>query len=728
LNVNPKKLCCIALCLCASTAVADEMAAVVVVGGARAPAGGEAATIGSRLDLTVRETPATLDIITRDLIEERGARTLDEAVRGAVGITQGGNATSPSTTSSRGFTAGFVSYLYDGTRVSVPTLSARVQDTWNIERVEVLKGPSSLMAGDGAIGGSINFVTKRPERERAASEALLSYGSFDTWRVGLGVNQPLGDSSALRLDYSRQQSSGHVERNRQHYDSLTLSSTTALSTALTLDLSLQLLSDSARGYTGTPLVPAALAAEPDYAASDSTGRVIDRRLASVNYNIDGATVAADSAWARAKLTWKLAPGWTLRDELSFYTADRHWRNAESYTFRAPRQVARDLVDITHDHEVAGNRLDLIHNGSLAGMKHRFAAGAEYTRTTFSTARTFSNGSAAAEAALVADAFAPVYGAYIGPGDDAALYAGVGNRTRFATRMPTLAVYLEDALSLTDRLTLVTGVRQDRVKLERPNTDLNTGTQAAYGQTYHPRSLRAGLVYALSAETTLYAQRSNAAAPVGSGNLLSLSVANAAFGLSTGKQSEIGVRHAMLDNAAGITLAAYRIELDNILTRDAAAPGLTVNSGRQSSKGLELTANWRPTRHLHLGGNASVLQAQYGHLIEAGNVSRAGKLPPNVPRKTANLWADYRLAGLPLKLGAALQYTGERYANNANTLRMKGYSTADIYASWRAGKGELTLRVRNLGDELYAAWTGANANQQVVPGAPRSADLTWHAKF
>eukprot|EP01032_Pedospumella_encystans_P017674 gene17674-20131_t len=181
------------------------------------------------------------------------------------------------------------------------------------------------------------------------------------------------------------------------------------------------------------VVPVALAAEPDHAASDSAGRVIDRRLASVNYNIGGATVAADSTWARARLTWKLAPGWTLRDELSFYTADRHWRNAESYSFRAPRQVARDLVDITHDHDVAGNRLDLIHNGSLAGMKHRFAAGAEYTRTRFSTGRTFSNGSGAADAALVVDALAPVYGEYIGPGDNPALYAGAGNRTRFATR-------------------------------------------------------------------------------------------------------------------------------------------------------------------------------------------------------------------------------------------------------------------------------------------------------
>ncbi|NHZ62507.1 TonB-dependent receptor domain-containing protein [Massilia genomosp. 1] len=176
------------------------------------------------------------------------------------------------------------------------------------------------------------------------------------------------------------------------------------------------------------------------------------------------------------------------------------------------------------------------------------------------------------------------------------------------------------------------------------------------------------------------------------------------------------------------LALYRIGLDNILSRDAAVPTLTVNSGKQSSTGVELAAAWRPTRQVSINGNVAVLDAQFDQLIEAGNVSRAGNLPPNVARKTGNLWVDYKVDQLPLKLGAALNYTGERYTDNANTIRMNSFATADVYASWRLGSGDLTLRVRNLGDKLYAGWSGANVNSQVILSAPRSADLTYHARF
>lgn len=708
---------------------ADEAPlSVVVIDGVRSIQPAERAALSSRLDLAPLDVPASVSVVSRELLEARGARTLDEAVRLAVGVVQGGTPGSPSQSSSRGFTGGFVTYLYDGQRIAVPTMSARVQDTWNIERVEVLKGPSSLMAGDGAIGGAINFVSKRPDRANPGSEALLSWGSRSTWRLGAGVNAALGEASALRVDYSHQRSDGLAERNRQRYDSLNLSSTTQLRDDLSLDLSLQLLSDDIDAWQGTPLVPRAQAADPLAVVADAGGRVVDRRLARVNYNVRDAVMQADSAWSRATLNWAIAPGWKLSNALSYYTADRDWCNAESHVYRAPGRIVRDLVRVTHDHQVLANRIDLSHNGSLAGMRHQFAIGLDYSRTSFSTNRGFSNGTAATDAVLSVDALAPQSGSYDAFSAIGALYAGAGNRTRFATRIPTLAVYAEDALWLSENWLLVTGLRQDRVRLERDNLDLESGLRTRYAQRYSPRSLRAGLVYKVGADTSLYAQRTDAAAPVGSGNLLLLSAANAAFDLSKGTQSEIGVKGAALGGTLDYTLALYRIQLDNMLTRDAGAPTLTVNSGQQSSRGIELSGNWRASRQLSVGGNLAVLDAQYDRLIEAGNVSRAGNLPPNVAKRSAALWADYRLGALPVKLGGSLQYTGERFANAANTLALRGYATADVYAAWRVGPGELTARVRNLNDKEYASWSGVSANNQVMLGEPRSADLTYHVKF
>lgn len=726
-----KKLPYVLFCLFSPLlACADEASSmqVVVVNSTRTSAGGETTGLASRLDLTTRETPASVEVINRDMLEARGVRSLDEAVRAAVGVVQGGNASSPSQTSSRGFTSGFVSYLYDGSRISAPTMSARTQDAWKFERIEVLKGPASLMSGDGAIGGVINFVTKRPERALSASEFMLSYGSFNTWRLGAGINRALGSNSAVRIDYSHQQTDGFINRNKQRYDSLNLASTSALTRDLTLDLSVELLADDIKSYQGTPLVPRAFAKDPSSAVSDATGRVLDRGLARKNYNVDDAVMKSDSAWLRGKLSWKLSPEWTLRNELSYYTADRNWRNAESYTYSAPRQIVRDLVGVSHDHQVLSNQLDLVYNGNLAGMKNRFAIGIEYNKTQFATQRRFSNGSAAANTALTVDILDPLYGSYDVLSADAAMYAGAGNRTNFRTNIPVFSLFAEDALWITDKWSVVAGFRQDRIKLERDTADLNTVATTVYGQTYNPRSVRLGTVYAVDKNLSIYAQHTNASAPVGSGNLLLLSAANAAFKLSKGTQSEIGVKQTLMGGMFDYTLALYHIELDNILSRDAAAPRLTVNSGKQSSRGVEFAAEWRPTKQLSISGNLAILKAQFDQLLEAGGVSRAGNLPPNVAKKTGNLWMEYKLTSMPLKLGMGVNHTGDRYTNNANTIKMNAFTTADVYATWRLSSGDVSFRVRNLGDKQYASWSGANANSQVILGAPRSADLSYHMKF
>ena len=162
----------------------------------------------SRLGLSIKETPASVEVITQEVMEQRGARTFEEALRGGVGITAGGNPGGPSLTSTRGFTGGFVSYLFDGSRISTSGMSSRPQDTWNYERIEILKGPASVLYGEGAVGGVINFVTKRPDRNNPSKEAMLSYGSFGTVRAGVGLGMPVGEDSAIRIDYSRQQTNG----------------------------------------------------------------------------------------------------------------------------------------------------------------------------------------------------------------------------------------------------------------------------------------------------------------------------------------------------------------------------------------------------------------------------------------------------------------------------------------------------------------------------------------
>ena len=213
----------------------------------------------SRLGLSIKETPASVDVMTQEQLEQRGARTFEEAIRGGVGMSAGGNPGSPSIGSTRGFTGGFVTYLYDGSRISSAGMASRPQDTFNYDRIEILKGPASVLYGEGAIGGVVNFVAKRPDRNNPSKEAMVSYGSFGTLRAGAGIGTAVGADGALRMDFSHMQTSGFIERNKQRLNNLTLGYTTKLARDVKLDVSLDYLSDSALSYWGSPLVPASFA-------------------------------------------------------------------------------------------------------------------------------------------------------------------------------------------------------------------------------------------------------------------------------------------------------------------------------------------------------------------------------------------------------------------------------------------------------------------------------------
>lgn len=679
----------------------------------------------SRLGLSIKEIPASVDVITQEQMEQRGARTFEEALRGGVGMSAGGNPGSPSIGSTRGFTGGFISYLYDGSRISSAGMASRPQDTFNYDRIEILKGPASVLYGEGAIGGVVNFVTKRPDRNNPSREAMISYGGFNTLRASAGIGAAVGEEGAMRIDFSHLQTDGHIERNKQQLNNLTVGYATKLARDVRFDVSLDYLRDRALSYWGTPLVPASFALEPTSVVTDSTGRVIDRRLAFKNYNVDDGIMRNDSLWTRAKLQWDINPSWTLRNELSYYTADRLWRNSETYGFAAPNLLNRSLTNISHDHQVLSNRLDLINTSNLGGMKNKFVAGMEYTNTTFSSERRFSDGSAATNAALQVNILNPVFGSY---NDNLALFTGAGNRTNFATRIPVSSFFVEDALSVTDKLTLVAGVRVDSGKTERNNLDLNTNVATSFSQSYDATSTRLGAVYAFDKDSSLYAQYTNAVAPVGGSNLLLLSAVNSTFDLSKGVQTEIGFKQSALGGQFDYTVSVYKIELSNILSRDTTLPALVVNTGSQSSSGIELAAAWRATKQFSVSGNYALVDAKFDSLLEAGGVSRSGNTPPNVANRVANLWVDYKFGNLPVKVGMGLNHTGDAFTSNANTTKINGRTTADAYANWDLKSGMVSVRVRNLTDELYATWSGSSAANQVMIAAPRSFEVSYRVAF
>lgn len=680
----------------------------------------------SRLGLTPRELPVSVDIIGREAIEERGHRTTLEAIESGVGITASNPPGDPATFSLRGFTDNQITQLSDGVRVGPTTMTARQLDTWNFERIELLKGPASVLYGEGAIGGAINYVTRRPKRDDPLHvDGLLSYGSFHTLRLGVGSGGPLyADKLFYRVDFSRQTSSGFIDETSSEYRSLTSALLFEPSKKLSLQLSFDMQHDDLSPYWGTPLVPQSFARQPLSGVIESNdGRTIDRRMSRVNYNVTDNVLYADSYWGRLKANWQATPALQVRNELYYYHADRRWENAETYAFDpTTRLVNRDRFFVGHDQDIIGNRSEALLRLPLFGLPNRFLVGLDTNHLDFDRPAFFQGD------VDNVDPFRPVRGRFALPLVSA----------KQETTINTTALFFEDQLTIVKPLKLVAGVRTEWIDLDRKVFDTAGALRAApsFTRTFRPTTWRVGLVYDVLPTLSLYGQYSTAADPAGLANIF-LVRSEENVNLSRGKQWELGLKQRFWENRVEWTLAYFHIVRTNLLTQVSLTDVASI--GQQSSHGLEVAAVVRPLPQWKLQGNVTILDAQFDEFAEAtrtGVLSHNGNLPPNVPRLVANLWTSYRLPEprLPLEFGGSLRYISGRFNDNANTVKMLAYHTVDAFVGWRFPDGygfknsQVNLRVRNLFDKDYAIWGDVFYPSQVLLGEPRSIEVALSGRF
>ena len=670
----------------------------------------EAAT-ASRLGLTMRETPATVDIIGRDEIEQEGLRNLIELYRNTPGVSAGNIPGSPASVSMRGFTD--VGYLFNGTRAVDPGLMSRNMNTWNLERVEILKGPASVLHGTGALAGSINLVTKRPDVTANSYDGMISYGSNDTVNLGVGANKVLTDTAALRADFSHDESDGIVDDTNSRTDAFTTGLLLTPTEKLTLSFDLDLYSDEYRTpYQGAPLLPASVARDPSDAVSGDL--VLDESIRDNNYNVNNGVMESESQWFRARVDYQLNEHWKLANEMGFYNADRNWANSEDFTYNAGTgQLDRLTTIITHRQKSASERFYAAYDGKLGELRHRFTAGIDLRYTDFFSQRRFGDTTSV-------DPFNPDRGRL--PVDNAGNYP---YRVNYDSTVTTQGVFIEDALNLTPNWLLVGGARYDYSDLDRTIDDLSTATSTDFGQTYESFSWRLGTIYDLTNNTQLFAQYNRAATPITS--LVLSSESRAAFDLSKGRSVEAGVRTDFWDRRATLTAAVYRIDQDDILTRDPSNPALTVQGGSQRSKGgeLDLTLQLLPQWWLRL--SAAHVDAKYTELNDGSGNDLAGNRPTNVPDDTYTATSAYTFKPVALTVGGAIRHTGDFYTSSSNDYKVASRTLLDAWVSHPLGKGTLTLRGRNLTDEFYADWSGYSATQVYV-GAPRTVELGWTGHF
>jgi iron complex outermembrane receptor protein len=649
---------------------------------------------GSRLDLSIQETPATVEIISGDSIRDRLDFTVLEAVTRSAGFSNEANpGNGGQSIAARGFRGqGAVTKLFDGTSYfnAFGTVTFPF-DTWGVERIEVLKGPSSVLYGEGGIGGAINVIPKKPQQEQSR-DIRLTIGEDDTTFVGIGLGGGLTDELAYRIDYSNSQSDTWVDNSESQAQALSL----ALGWQPNEDFNLSLRYDygdqEPSNYFGTPVV------NGDFVPG----------LEGRNFQVGDSEISYEDQSIRLKAEWNISDELTMQAELYRLETDRFWRNAEGSEFieaGANAGMVRRFSPgvLGHDMDHNGLRVNFALNNSLGDIDLRSTVGFEVNDVSFFRPFNFGSGED-----------------FIDPNNfNAGVLADITSDlepvNRFSADLTQYALFAESQLKFTEQLALVLGLRYENADTDFEETRPNpTFTDISLNQSVDTVTGRIGMVYDVAESTALYAQYSTGADHP-SGGVVRATTQNSQVDFIETEQFELGIKQQLLDGRLQWSLAYFDITRNNLIEDDPTSldPDDVITVPEQTSDGIEFNFNVQALESLKIYGNASVLDAE-----------REGQTTPLVPETTANLgfvWAPVDR----LRFVADARYVGER--EGTNTPPLPSYIVFDASARVALNSDlSLTFKVDNAFDEEYASATYFTGNWLV--GKPRTFSFTADYRF
>lgn len=681
-----------------------------------------APVIGGRLGLSLQHNPTTINIVQRALMEQRGYAHAEEAADSAPGVTSGGSPGNPAQLLMRGFTGNQILVLRDGIYYGPTTMVNRPLNSFNLESVQVLKGPSSVLYGQGAIGGTVDMRTRDPSFDAPHANALVSYGSFNTWNAGFGGSIPLTKTLAIRGDFSRTSSDGYIKGADPHSNDLTATVLWRPSNSFQARFGVDYLTDKLSSYYGDPLVP--LAQTGDRAGgllSSTQGLGLTRASLWRNYNVHDPRTGSVNATPTLHLTWQPTSRLTFHNKTYVLYAKRRWNNAEAYSYIdesgaqdaagtpiATGRIGRDRFYIYQNQHQVGDTIDAQIDFSILGLENRLVIGGDAYYLRFIRNRGFPDATYADSVSLTSP-----------EGGNLGDFPGEYPFRKSPTTMVEAAAFMEDVLTLRNNLRLVGGFRYDWLSLNRQNYNQNGAFNAAtsFVGHYHPQNFRIGPVYDLTRDISLYGLYATGEDPPGAN--LFLANRGQFTRLSTSRQGEIGVKALVLNGRGTTTLSLFDIRRSRVLV--ATGPDSVATAGSQVSRGLEWQGELTLTRHWSVSGNVAYTHSRFGSFFPSPSVNASGNQVPDVPAVTANLWAVWsRAADLPLDLGAGMRYVSARKGDYANTLTLKDYALVNLFAAWHVRRGVTVYgRIDNVGNKHFIQWADVSYPSEVMLGAPRS---------
>jgi catecholate siderophore receptor len=657
------------------------------------------ATTSRKFTEPLRDVPQTITIVPASVIEAQGATTLRDVLRNVTGISiQAGEGGVPAgdNLSIRGFSAR-TDFFIDGLR----DVGGYTRDPFNVEQVEVVKGPSSSIAGRGSTGGVINLATKTPHLG-AARSLSLGLGSSDYKRGTLDVNQPIAGSAALRLNvmWNDSDTPGRDAVANQRWGfAPSLGLGIGSTTRVTFDYA-HLAQDNVPDY-GIPWVPAAnvpLAAYADHAPPVDFSHfygLTSRDYEDTDTDVGTARLEHDFGSALTLRT-VLRGGRTRRDSL--ITAPRFESN-NGTAIRRTDWKSRDQSDT-----IVANQTDVTSRFITGPIGHAVVAGFEIAREASENWNRIELGGPQPSTDLFNPDFSTPYASRLvrdGAVNDAAARSA--------------ALFAFDTVQLTPKVELSGGVRWDRFALDYRSVRAS-GDESVYERSDDMVSWRGGAVYKPRPNGSIYVGVGTSLNPSTEG--LSLSASTATVDPEKSRSVEAGTKWDLPGGRLALSGAIF-----NTTKTNARTPGInpgdppTVLDGEQRVSGIELGVNGHVTDRWQVFGGYTFMDSR---ITSSNTPAEVGKAFGNTPNHSLSLWTSYRLP-LGLEAGGGAQYVGDRFNSNTGTRTAPAYWVIDAMAAYRVSD-QLTLRVNglNLANERYIDRVGGG---HFIPGPSRSLMLT-----
>jgi catecholate siderophore receptor len=678
----------------------------------------QATVTASRTPTALRDLPQSISVVTRDQIQDQAMQSLTDVVRYApgVGAAQGeGNRDNPIFRGNSTTADMFV----DGVRDDVEYF----RDLYNVERVEVLKGPNGMIFGRGAVGGVINRITRQADGERVREFALQGY-SEGGGRFTADAGDAVGDQLALRV-------TALYEDTDSYRDDVTFE---RVGINPTMSLALGERSRLRLGYEYYDYDRIADRGIPSF-----QGRPSDPDPATFFGDPGQSPTAATVNSLAAVIEHQFSGGASLTNRTRWADYDKMYQNVYAATaVTVDGTVGIEAYNQHNLRENLFNQTDIIFDFETGGVRHTLLVGAELGWQDTDNRRDnglFDFGGpppvtapASTDQRLYVPFSAP-RASY--PVNFAHVPTSASANPAFNHIETTQAsIYVQDQIRFAQRWQAILGVRYDNVEIDFNNLNPPTATNPARIVSEDDLiSPRAGLIYQPTGSLSLYASYTVATLPRAGAQMNGLTPTNEAFDPEEWENREVGVKWDISPSLAA-TLAAYQLDRTNVIAPDPNNATVSILVDGQRTRGIEIGLAGQITTAWSIAGgyayqDAEITETQSATVVDGARIGQ-------VPENTFSLWNRYDFtarwgAGLGVIYSSDQFATIENLATPTSNVTLPGYTRVDAALYWRVNDTfRLQANVENLLDEEY--FPNAHNNNNITPGSPLSGRVSFVANF